>query len=61
MKEKLKNFLPYANVTRTWLTNLSVATFAVGLLDGNSWGMLAGAILLVFAYLVVFFELRVNK
>lgn len=57
----MKSFLPYANVTRTWLTNLSVATFAVGLLDNKAWGLVAGAIFLILAYLVVFFEKKVSE
>lgn len=61
MVENIKKLLPYANVTKTWLTNLSVGTFAVGLLDGNNFGVIVGTILILFAYVVVFFEEKVRK
>ena len=53
---KLERFLPYANVTKNWLTNLSVASFAVGLYDQNYWGLLSGSVLLICAWWIVFLE-----
>ena len=60
MKDRIKWTLPYVSLTKTWLTNLSVATFAVGLVEENTLGVWIGLSLLVFAFLIAFFEEKVK-
>ena len=56
MKERFRTLLPYANITKSWLANLSVASFAVGIDEQNLVGLICGAIFIALAWLLVYFE-----
>jgi len=56
MKERLKTLLPYANVTKSWLANLSVASFAVGIYEQKIVGLICGVVFIALAWLLVYFE-----
>lgn len=61
MKERLKNLLPYVNVTRTWLVNLSVGALAIGLFQDNWLGIPAGLFCYLLALCLVYLEERYLK
>lgn len=61
MKFEIKALLPYANVAKSWLTNLSVASFAVGLYEEHGAGIVCGTIFIVCALWVVYLEREVNR
>ena len=56
MKERLKNLLPYTNITKSWLATLSVASFAVGIYEQNIVGLICGVIFIALAWVLVYFE-----
>lgn len=61
MKAKINNLLPYTNVEKSWLTNLSVASFAVGLYEQNGIGVVCGTVLIACALWIVRLEMGVEK
>lgn len=56
MRFKVERLLPYAGVAKNWLTNLSVASFAVGLYEESKLGIVCGSLLLMVACFIVYCE-----
>lgn len=61
MKKLFKFFKPCTAVVRSWLVNMSVAAFAVGLFQDIISGLILGALLLISACALCFTEQEENK
>ena len=61
MKSILKFFKPCTTVVRSWLVNISVAAFAVGLFQDIISGLILGVVLLISACALCFTEQEESK
>ncbi len=61
MRLEFNRLLPYAAVLKSWLINLSVASFAVGIYESKMLGIVCGSLLICFAWAIVYAELKTEK